>query len=123
MSYGEISSVSNQGRFIELLNELVNEHGVTFVASAGNNGPGISTVGTPGGTTSACIGVGAYVNQNMMESIYSIRNDELPDETQFVWSSRGPTVDGDLGVNISCPGGAVAPIPTYLKAKNCLMVT
>eukprot|EP01080_Neovahlkampfia_damariscottae_P002483 gene2483-3192_t len=121
MSYGEIASLSNHGKFIDLIDELVNEQGVIFVASAGNNGPCISTVGTPGGTTSSCIGVGAYVNQNMMESIYSIRNDELPDETQFVWSSRGPAMDGDLGVNISCPGGAVAPIPKYLNAKNTLM--
>ncbi len=35
MSYGEPSGSPNQGRFVELANELVYKHGVVFVASAG----------------------------------------------------------------------------------------
>lgn len=43
-------------RFVSLCNEIVYEHGITFLASAGNNGPALSTLGCPGGTSSSIIG-------------------------------------------------------------------
>ena len=70
MSYGEPSHLPNRGRLVSLFSELVNRHGVVFVASAGNAGPALSTVGSPGGTSSALLGVGAYVSPTMMRSEY-----------------------------------------------------
>ena len=109
MSYGEPTSTPNKGWFIEQVNELVHEHGVTFVASAGNAGPALSTTGAPGGTTSSILAVGAYVHESMMAIQYGMAH--TSQNNLYTWSSRGPTADGDLGVNFCAPGGAIAPVP------------
>lgn len=111
LSYGEPTSTPNRGRLVQLFSELVNEHGVVFVAAAGNEGPAFSTVGAPGGTTSAVLGVGAYVSPELARSAYALR--ERTNETAYTWTSGGPTADGDLGVDVFAPGGAVAPVPEW----------
>lgn len=45
MSYGEATKYDNYGEFIRLATEIVKEHGIIFVSSAGNNGPALSTLG------------------------------------------------------------------------------
>ncbi|MCA8996954.1 MAG: S8 family serine peptidase [Planctomycetaceae bacterium] len=111
MSFGEPTSTANEGRLAELFNEIVREHGVIFCASAGNSGPALLTVGAPGGTTNAVIGVGAYVSPEMWEAQYSLSKDA--EGMPYTWTSRGPTADGDAGVDLFAPGGAIAPIPSY----------
>lgn len=118
LSYGEPTTTPNSGSIPDLLTELVREDGVIFVSSAGNAGPAMSTVGAPGGTTSALIGVGAYVSPAMMENGYSMRSGLA--ETHYTWTSRGPTADGDWGVNISAPGGAISPVPTWTLQRSMM---
>ncbi|XP_024527545.1 tripeptidyl-peptidase 2 [Selaginella moellendorffii] len=120
MSYGEPTRFPDYGRFTRLANEVVHKHGVIFVSSAGNNGPSLTTVGAPGGTSSCILGIGAYVSPVMAAAAHSIL--EPPSEgMQYTWSSRGPTSDGDLGVCLSAPGGAVAPVPKWTLQHRMLM--
>ncbi|XP_059451546.1 tripeptidyl-peptidase 2 isoform X2 [Corylus avellana] len=120
MSYGEPTLLPDYGRFVDLVNEVVNKHRLIFVSSAGNSGPALSTVGAPGGTTSSIIGVGAYVSPAMAAGAHCVV--EPPSEgLEYTWSSRGPTADGDLGVCVSAPGGAVAPVPTWTLQRRMLM--
>ncbi len=119
MSFGEPTKLPDRGYLPELFSRIVNENDVIFVSSAGNSGPALSTVGAPGGTTTAVLGVGAYISPAMMESEYAMR--EQLEELPYTWTSRGPTMDGDMGVDIFAPGGAIAPVPNWTLQRNMRM--
>jgi len=120
MSYGEGSFKANVGSFNDLLRDnVVNETGTIFVSSAGNNGPALTTSGSPGATTDGVIGVGAYVAHGMMEAEYSML-EKVP-QRPYTWSSRGPTEDGEVGVCVYAPGGAITSVPPYTLASSQLM--
>ncbi|KAI1720264.1 subtilase family domain-containing protein [Ditylenchus destructor] len=119
-SYGEAGGLpADSGRIIECLNDMVFKKGILFVTSAGNKGPGYSTVGTPAGYSSACLGVTAYLTPEMIESMYNVL-EKIPGAC-YPWSSRGPSSDGHLGMSVSAPGAAITGIPKYSLKGNQLM--
>lgn len=120
MSYGEHAAWSNSGRIGELMAELVNRYGIIWVASAGNHGPALCTIGTPPDiSTDSCVSVGAYVSPEMMEAEYALR-EKLPGNC-YTWSSRDPCIDGGSGVTVCAPGAAIASVPEYTLSKAQLM--
>ncbi|KTW27743.1 hypothetical protein T552_02182 [Pneumocystis carinii B80] len=120
MSYGESTGINDAGIFIDILRKfIIGKKDIIFVSSAGNSGPALSTVGTPGGTTSGVISVGAYVTASMIKAEYSIF-ENVP-EGKYTWSSRGPSTNGAKGLTIYAPGAAITSVPTYVLSRSQLM--
>jgi len=120
MSYGEHSNWSHAGRIGDIMNEVVDKYAVTWVASAGNHGPALCTIGAPPDISkTTIIGVGAYISPDMMATEYSMLH-KLPGTT-YTWSSRGPTIDGSRGISVCAPGGAIASVPAYMLRGSQLM--
>jgi tripeptidyl-peptidase-2 len=125
LSYGEASQIPNAGRVARMAEELTWRHNIVFVSAVGNNGPALTTVNAPGGVTSCIIGVAAYVSPDMMKADYSLesntdKEDSLVGST-YTWSSVGPAQDGDNGVTICAPGGAITSVSNWTLQKSMLM--
>jgi tripeptidyl-peptidase-2 len=93
---------------VRMYNLLAEKYGVTAFVSAGNSGPALSTLGSPGGEASSIIGVGAYISAEMSRVLYS--QTTAGPNTAYQFSARGPARNGDLGVDIMGPGGAYASL-------------
>ena len=65
---------------------------------------------------------------SMMTTQYSVvQNSPLASPLQHVdgltytWSSVGPSPDGERGVSLMAPGGAISPVPNWTLNKGQLM--
>jgi len=91
----------------KLLNNLTEEFGVIFVVAAGNDGPGLSTVATPG-DAAAALSVGAFNTPEMWKTDYGW---DVPEANLWWFSSAGPRRDGAVSPSVVAPGSAVSTVP------------
>lgn len=114
-SFGEPLG-NTDGRFIEMLNEFTYKHNITFITSAGNSGPCISTVGAPATATANVISVGACVNNIHLSDLYFMMDPVNPMCNKFKpyhWSSRGPGINDSMGVDVMAIGCALTSHPKW----------
>ncbi len=110
------------GPGLNAVQDLVEKYGVIFCASAGNDGPGIETVGAPGGIVPGVVSVGAYVTTDMIRAEHSLLSGNAQVNSMlFTWSSRGPQLNGWSGVSVCAPGGAFASVPNWTQRGTQLM--
>uniref|UniRef100_A0A914NZ10 Peptidase S8/S53 domain-containing protein n=1 Tax=Panagrolaimus davidi TaxID=227884 RepID=A0A914NZ10_9BILA len=111
LSYS-VSPCMNFGKNGELIKNLIEKHGIIFVSSAGNKGPGLSMAGNSNGIGHpSIIYVGAYLTAEMKEFMFYHYSADEP--VVFPFSSRGPSMDGSLGVVVCAPGAAIAGVPKH----------
>jgi|GEM_PF-2183902 len=97
------------------LNELVEKTGVIICASAGNEGPALSTIGAPA-TAMRLFAWGAAISAKTQQTNYGAF--DPPRDEMFHFSSRGPLLSGDPGVDFISPGAALSPLPTWGLVKG-----
>ncbi|MFD9358799.1 S8 family serine peptidase [Streptomyces sp. NPDC060031] len=95
----------------ELYKNLIDTYGVQLVISAGNEGPGINTIGDPG-LADKVISVGAAVSKETWAANYGSGVTKKYD--MFPFSSRGPREDGGFTPTITAPGASINTIQTWL---------
>ncbi|WP_421385525.1 cell wall-binding repeat-containing protein [Bacillus salacetis] len=109
------------GSYGELMSLLSEDTDIIFVTSAGNAGPGVDTVGSPG-DVAPIISVGAQINAQMWAKEYNyfpygvkeVKNGvKVPNEGNGLWyfSSVGPNEVGNQKPDIVGPGSAYAAHP------------
>lgn len=88
-SYGaNHTQVHSKGSLLKYLEKMVYDHKIPFLASAGNEGPALTSLCDPAAQSSAVISVGAFVPEDMGEFLYGTA--EQKPTTMFHFSSRGP---------------------------------
>ncbi|AAL80411.1 pyrolysin [Pyrococcus furiosus DSM 3638] len=116
------------------VDELTEKYGVVFVIAAGNEGPGINIVGSPGVATKAItvgaaavpINVGVYVSQALgYPDYYGFYYFPAYTNVRIAFfSSRGPRIDGEIKPNVVAPGyGIYSSLPMWIGGADFMSGT
>ena len=99
-----------------LYDMMVERYNVLGVLSAGNDGPALGTAGSAGAEANRILGVGAYMSPEMGQTLYNTLEQSADAAQQF--TSRGPTKDGDFGVDVMAPGAAYASVSAETRQTS-----
>ena len=123
LSYGGSQNLIGGGYVRrQSLNEILRDSNVPAFVAVGNEGPALSTVGLPGSGRNV-FGIAATNTVETRESNYGAlpMEDEDDLEQLFSFSSRGPTLNGNPGVDFAAPGAAFSTVPTYKGVHSVMM--
>ncbi|MGW5850427.1 S8 family serine peptidase [Streptomyces sp. NPDC055254] len=98
----------------ELYSNLIDKYGVQLVISAGNEGPGVNTIGDPG-LADKVLSVGAAVSKETWAANYG--SGVAKKYNMFPFSSRGPREDGGFTPTITAPGAAINTAQTWIPGS------
>ncbi|MEW6308088.1 MAG: S8 family serine peptidase [Bacillota bacterium] len=115
LSVAALSDVSAAGsEESRLINELTETYGCLVVLAAGNNGPGVATVATPGSPVVA-LTVGGYMSPEMW-----LKYQGHTAVAASLWPSSavGPRADGAGTPAVLAPAAAVSVVPRWLSADG-----
>jgi hypothetical protein len=111
MSIGGLPALNdgNNAR-AEIYNRLIDQYKVQLFFSAGNDGPGMNTVGDPSVATNV-VSVGSYLSRATMQLDYGA--DTPFADNLHAFTSNGPREDGGFKPEIVAPGAAVSTTPMW----------
>jgi tripeptidyl-peptidase-2 len=110
MSFGGPSFFADGREPEAIAVEEAAKRGLFLVCSAGNEGPTLSTVGSPA-TVPHALAVAAAVWPDTQLANYASLDPSAA--VMFDFSSRGPLPTGALGVDFAAPGAALSPLPSW----------
>ncbi|XP_075245179.1 tripeptidyl-peptidase 2-like isoform X3 [Convolutriloba macropyga] len=120
-SFGEPAAIQKPpGRIMEAIERSIHQFNLCFFTSHGNRGPGLCTGGAPANFINGGFSITAYLSPAMRKAQYALDNPSCPSQ-HYYWSSRGPCMNGGLGVSVCAPGAAITSVPQELLKGEELM--
>ncbi|ELP63038.1 peptidase families S8 and S53 [Streptomyces turgidiscabies Car8] len=113
MSLGDPPIALNDGNYAlaRLYTRLIDTYGVQLVLAAGNDGPGVNSIGTPA-VADKVIAVGGWYSKETWAANYgSVVEKKI---ALYPFSARGPREDGGFAPTLLAPASAVSTYPTWL---------
>lgn len=111
MSIGGLPALNdgNNTRAV-LYDRLIDKYKVQMFISAGNNGPGVNTIGDPA-VASKVLAIGSYISKESWQKNYG--SDSSYVDNLHPFSSRGPREDGGFKPEVVAPGSAISSTPMW----------